>query len=184
MTTMPQTSAPANAEVEPRTLRDWLDNDEAVLVDVREGFEHASERIGGSRHHALGTLDPGEIRSLYPQRKIVFHCKTGRRAADAAERYRKSVGEEAFRLSGGIEGWKAAGLETERSESAPRLDVMRQVQITAGSLVLIGTVAGAFVTPWALVLSGFVGGGLVFAGASGWCGMAKLLARMPWNRVA
>jgi hypothetical protein len=28
-----------------------------------------------------------------------------------------------------------------------------------------------------------VGAGLVFAGVSGFCGMARLLAVMPWNRV-
>jgi hypothetical protein len=31
-------------------------------------------------------------------------------------------------------------------------------------------------------LSGFVGAGLVFAGISGWCGMARRLAVLPWNR--
>jgi Protein of unknown function (DUF2892) len=30
----------------------------------------------------------------------------------------------------------------------------------------------------------FVGAGLVFAGVSDWCGMARLLALMPWNRRA
>jgi hypothetical protein len=28
-----------------------------------------------------------------------------------------------------------------------------------------------------------VGAGLTFAGISGFCGMARLLAVMPWNRV-
>ena len=60
---------------------------------------------------------------------------------------------------------------------------MRPVMITAGSLVLLGVALGAVVHPGWLGLSGFVGAGLVFAGASGWCGMAKLLALMPWNRV-
>ncbi len=60
---------------------------------------------------------------------------------------------------------------------------MRQVQITAGSLVVIGVVLGLVVTPGFLAIPAFIGSGLVFAGASGWCGMAKLLARMPWNRV-
>jgi hypothetical protein len=32
------------------------------------------------------------------------------------------------------------------------------------------------------MLSGFVGAGLVFAGVTGFCGMARLLALMPWNR--
>jgi hypothetical protein len=60
---------------------------------------------------------------------------------------------------------------------------MRQVQITAGSLVALGTALGWFVSPWFLILSGFVGCGLMFAGLSGWCGMAMMLGRMPWNRV-
>ena len=61
---------------------------------------------------------------------------------------------------------------------------MRQVQIVAGSLVLTGVVLGALVSPGFYALSGFVGAGLLFAGASGFCGMARLLAFMPWNRRA
>ncbi|MCA9299540.1 MAG: DUF2892 domain-containing protein, partial [Phycisphaerales bacterium] len=106
----------------------------------------------------------------------------GRRSADAARKYR-SNGEDVYHLAGGIEAWKASGRPTARSDAAPRLDVMRQVQITAGSLVLIGVVLGVTVSNWFLILSGFVGSGLVFAGLSGWCGMAKLLGRMPWNRI-
>src|SRR5690606_41042262 len=40
----------------------------------------------------------------------------------------------------------------------------------------------AALSPWLFLLSGFVGGGLIFAGISGFCGMALLLQRMPWNR--
>jgi rhodanese-related sulfurtransferase len=62
--------------------------------------------------------------------------------------------------------------------------MMRQVQIAAGSLVLIGVGLGAAVHPGYYALSGFVGAGLVFAGATGTCGMARLLALAPWNRMA
>jgi hypothetical protein len=61
---------------------------------------------------------------------------------------------------------------------------MRQVQIEAGSLVLLGIVLGVWVAPAFLGLSAFVGAGLAFAGLSGWCGVARLLALMPWNRPA
>ena len=60
---------------------------------------------------------------------------------------------------------------------------MRQVQIVAGSLVVLGVVLGLLVAPSFFALSAYVGAGLVFAGSTGWCGMAKLLAVMPWNRV-
>jgi rhodanese-related sulfurtransferase len=188
MTAIPTTNdtreAPETGVAEAREVSAWIERGEATMVDVREGFEHAAERIRGSRHHALGELDPDELRDLYPGQRLVFQCKTGRRAADAAGRYRRATGEKPYCLAGGIEGWKDAGLETVRSASAPRMPIMRQVQMIAGSLVLVGVVAGVLATPWALALSAFVGGGLLFAGASGWCGMAKLLGRMPWNRIA
>jgi hypothetical protein len=58
------------------------------------------------------------------------------------------------------------------------------VQITAGSLVLLGLILSTMVAPAWILLSWFVGAGLVFAGVSGFCGMARLLAVMPWNRVS
>jgi Protein of unknown function (DUF2892) len=60
--------------------------------------------------------------------------------------------------------------------------VAPEVQIVAGSLVFAGTILGAFVSPWFLILSGFVGAGLVFAGVSNTCAMAILLAKLPYNQ--
>jgi rhodanese-related sulfurtransferase len=90
---------------------------------------------------------------------------------------------EVYNLAGGISAWKDAGLPVERTAGAP-LPIIRQVQIVAGSLVVLGTVLGATVSPWFLLLSGFVGAGLVFAGATGICGMAALLLKLPHNRRA
>ena len=85
-------------------------------------------------------------------------------------------------LDGGLEAWKRAGLPVIEDRSAP-LPLMRQVQIVAGSLVLLGVVLGFLLGPAWFGLAGFVGAGLVFAGVTGFCGMARLLARLPWNRV-
>ncbi|MFM8604097.1 MAG: DUF2892 domain-containing protein [Cyanobium sp.] len=68
-------------------------------------------------------------------------------------------------------------------KNAP-LPLMRQVQIAAGSLVLLGLILSNTVAPAWILLSWFVGAGLVFAGVSGFCGMARLLAVMPWNKVS
>ena len=89
---------------------------------------------------------------------------------------------EAFLLEGGLDAWKADGLPTVTDKSAP-LELNRQVQITAGALILTGVLLGIFVNAGFLGISGFVGAGLMFAGITGWCGMAQLLANMPWNRV-
>ena len=62
------------------------------------------------------------------------------------------------------------------------VEAVRQVQISAGSLVLLGVALGTWVHPGWYGLAAFVGAGLTFAGLSNTCAMALLLARMPWNR--
>ncbi|MFT5423897.1 MAG: rhodanese-related sulfurtransferase [Phycisphaerales bacterium] len=188
MTTTPTTdvSSPASEvesktavfEISPETAAEWVRSGEAHLVDVREDYEHASEAIHGSEHVPFSKFDAGAVQNKCGGVRAVFYCRTGRRARDAAERFGQ-IGQEAFSLAGGIEGWKAAGRPVHRSEGAPRVDVMRQVQVLAGFLVVTGVALGVLVSPWALVLPGFVGCGLMFAGISGW----MLLGVMPWNRI-
>lgn len=170
-------------DISPSQLRQWQQAGEAVIIDVREPFEYAQERIDGAELHPLSAFDANAIREKHGDRKLVFQCRSGRRSLDAAERYAQCGGAP-YHLAGGIEAWKTSGQPVEKPKGAPKIGVMRQVQMTAGSLVLIGVLLGAFVSPWFLILSGFVGAGLVFAGASGWCGMAMLLAKMPWNRAS
>ena len=155
----------------------------AVLVDVREADEHARERIPGARHHAISTLD-AEHPARPGDEVLIFHCRSGARTQANAPRLASSApGCEAYVLEGGLDAWKKAGLPVALDRGKP-IEIMRQVQIVAGSLVLLGVVLGFRVTPLFFLLSGFVGAGLTMAGATGFCGMARLLALMPWNRRA
>lgn len=168
----------------PVEVQVHLERDEAILIDVREPFERASAYIPGSYSAPLSSFDAAAIATAYPDKRIVFQCKSGTRSADAAKRFAQvTETRETWSLAGGIDAWRAAGLPVERSVHAPKLDIMRQVQMIAGGLVLTGVLLGAFVHPVFLILAGFVGGGLFFAGASGWCGIALLLGALPWNRV-
>ncbi len=169
-------------DVSPELLERWMAAGDTALIDVREDFEHAEERIDGADFHPLSKFDAEAIRHAHVGRRIVFHCRTGKRSLDAANRFRRGD-EPLFHLAGGIEAWKAAGRTVERPPGGPRLPIMRQVQIIAGGLVTIGVGLGAFVSPWFLAIAAFVGCGLMFAGATGWCGMARLLSLMPWNRT-
>lgn len=166
-------------EVTPEELDRWLAGGDAVLVDVRENFEHAAEHIEGAEHVPLATLEPETLKHRHQATRVVFQCRTGGRSAKAAGRF---DGDPSYHLAGGIEAWKDSGRLTVKAPGGPPIDVMRQVQITAGSLILIGVVLSVLVSTWFVALSAFVGAGLIFAGASGWCGMAKLLSAMPWNR--
>jgi len=153
----------------------------AVLIDIRERDEHARERIPGARHHALSRLDQGAL-AREGDDVLVFHCRSGARTKGNAARLAAAAGGcEAYVLEGGLDAWKKAGLPVTLDRSQP-IDIMRQVQIGAGSLVLIGVLLGAVVNPGFYALSGFVGAGLLVAGTTGFCGMARLLAVMPWNK--
>jgi hypothetical protein len=85
-------------------------------------------------------------------------------------------------VEGGIQAWQANGLSVTRGHSRV-IPLERQVRIGAGLLVLLGIALGALVHPACYAISAFVGAGLVFAGVTDWCGMAMILAKMPWNGV-
>jgi len=172
---------PFHSLLSPLAVRERIERNEAILIDVREPMEHARQRIDGAWLVPLGRLGSDTIGDT-GGRLIILHCQSGRRAGEGAQRLLESCGMQAAQLEGGIEGWKQAGLPVVENRKAP-LPIMRQVQMIAGSLVLIGSLLGFFVSAWFFTLSAFVGGGLLLAGATGWCGMAKLLGRMPWNRV-
>jgi hypothetical protein len=61
---------------------------------------------------------------------------------------------------------------------------MRQVQITVGAVSATGAVLALMVNPWFALVPLAAGCGLLFAGISGFCGLALVLAKMPWNRAA
>ena len=151
----------------------------AVLVDVRGRDEHARERIAGARNTPVDALHPIESGG----RPVVFHCKSGARTAAHAGRLAEAAQCEAYIVEGGIEAWKRAGLPVVADRSQP-LEIQRQVFLIAGALVLGGSVLAYAVAPGFNAVAAFVGAGLMFAGATGWCGMAKLLAYMPWNKNA
>jgi rhodanese-related sulfurtransferase len=152
----------------------------AILVDIREADEFARERIPEARNRPLSGLSslPGG-----GAKAVIFHCRSGNRTQVNARRLAAATDCQAYILEGGLDAWKKAGLPVAVDARQP-LEIMRQVQITAGFLVLLGVVLGTWVAPGFYGLSAFVGAGLMFAGISGWCGMARLLALMPWNRRA
>ena len=148
----------------------------ARLIDIRSADEHARANIPGAENRPVEAL--GRIGDAPA---VVFHCRSGMRTTSNAARLAGISDCPAYLLEGGLDAWRAAGLPVTEDSKAP-MEIMRQVQITAGALVVLGVVLGLMVQPAFLGLSAFVGAGLMFAGATGWCGMAKLLAVMPWNR--
>src|SRR5262249_6442001 len=173
------------ATVRPADLSSILDGGASggpapLIVDVRSPIEFEGEHIDGTVNVPLDEL-PGRLREVPRGADVVVVCRTGIRATIAAETLARA-GRRARVLDGGIHAWRRAGLPLR--EGRKRLPVDRQVQLIAGSVVLLGVGLGVLVHPWFLGLAAFIGAGLTFAGATGTCGMALLLLKMPWNRLA
>jgi DUF2892 family protein len=58
------------------------------------------------------------------------------------------------------------------------MNIDRIVFAFAGSMVLIGVVLGYAMSPWWLLLAGFVGANLLQSAFSGFCPLAWILARL------
>ena len=161
-------------------LKKKLDKDEVLLIDVREPAEYRSQYIDGAYLIPLGEISIEKLPFI--TKPIIIYCRSGKRSADACIKLltTNSDLDVAF-LEGGIIAWSQDGFNVKKLGSNI-LPLERQTQIAAGFIAFFGTILGTVINPLFYILPGFISAGLIFAGLSGWCGMAKLLARMPWNR--
>jgi glyoxylase-like metal-dependent hydrolase (beta-lactamase superfamily II) len=150
------------------------------LLDVRSRLEFEGERIDGASNIPLEELS-ARLSEVPEPAPVIVVCRTGVRATIAAEA-RGRAGRRAQGFEGGLYAGRRARLPVR--EGRKRLPVDRQVQLIAGLLVLAGVTLGTFVSTWFLAIAAFFGAGLTFAGATGTCGLALLLMKMPWNRAS
>jgi rhodanese-related sulfurtransferase len=153
------------------------------LIDVRTPAEFQELHVAFARNVPLDRLDPQAIQreTRRADAPLYVVCRSGNRSQQACEKLRAAGLTNVINVEGGTLACEAAGLPVVRGKKAVALE--RQVRIAAGALVLIGSALGFFVHPYFIGLAAFVGAGLVFAGITDTCGMAMLLARMPWNQV-
>ena len=151
------------------------------LLDVRTPGEYAGVHIDGAELMPLGELDVERVRGAMGGRRCVVVCQSGMRARKAAERL-VAAGAEVVVLEGGMAAWEQKGLPVVRGEGGG-LPLQRQVFMVIGAMVLAGVGMSWWVDPRWLGLSVFAGCGLMVAGATGFCPLALLMAKMPWNRV-
>ncbi len=170
--------------VSPKQLHDAVQAGQAVeLIDVRTPAEFREVHVTFARNVPLDQLNATQVadgRNGSSQPLYVI-CRSGSRGKQACEKLVSAGYTKVINVEGGTQAWDQAGLPVVRGQQAMSLE--RQVRIAAGSLVVLGSALGAFVSPYWIGLAAFVGAGLVFAGITDTCGMGMLLARMPWNQV-
>jgi rhodanese-related sulfurtransferase len=177
-------NAMSTLSVAPAELRQLLESGESLnLIDVRTPAEFSRLHAAGAKSIPLDQLDPAGLQATRskPQTRIYLICQSGSRASKASQQLQQAGVQDSCIVEGGTVAWERAGLPVVRGVSKV-ISLERQVRIGAGALVLIGTVLAWMVHPAFLVIPAFIGAGLVFSGVTDFCGMAMLLAKMPWNR--
>ena len=172
--------------ISPRELQRRLAaGQSARLLDVRTAGEHAAVHVPGAKLIPLGELDAAAFcreQGDDPSPVYVL-CESGGRARRAIEKLERAGARGCVLVEGGTQAWIDAGLPVNRGESRV-LPLMRQVQITVGFLSAAGAALALTVNPLYGLIPLVIGCGLLFAGITGFCGLALLLAKMPWNKTS
>lgn len=175
---------------------DHMDPNQGVILDVRTKMEHAEKHIGfGHAHVPLDELKPTDFmmrHGLDKDSDVYILCRSGKRAAQAAEKFATEGYRNVKVIEGGIIACEdcghdikghAANANTLSTQAKGPMSLERQVRIAAGLFAATGAALGLFVNPTFTIIPLFVGCGLIFAGVADRCGMALVLTKAPWNKM-
>jgi len=172
-------------EITPERLHELHEQGEpAWLIDVRSPSDYGRSHVPFAVNIPLESLDAASLASLRngaSDDPLYVICRSGNRSAKGCAALASEGMTNVASVAGGTTAWEKAGYATTRGKKSVSLE--RQVRIAAGGMVLAGAVLALAVHPYFAALSGLIGAGLVFSGVTDTCGMAMMLARMPWNQV-
>lgn len=98
--------------IDPITASEWLDNREAILIDVREPQEYNEIHIAGAHLIPVNTVCINKLPSDIKSKKIIVHCMLGKRGSMACEKLlSENPNLDIYNLTGGIVAWENAGLK-------------------------------------------------------------------------
>lgn len=173
--------------ISPQRLYAVLDEGKTInLIDVRTAAEYRAGHVAGARLIPLDQLDSKTLADNVQHagaghdETLYLTCQSGMRAQQAAERLIDAGYHNLALIEGGTEAWKKAGLPIRRCGNAISLE--RQVQIAIGTLLVLKVLFGFTIHELFFAAIPLLGAGMIVAGITNWCGMARLVALLPWNQ--
>ena len=98
--------------IDPITAHELLNNNEAILIDVREPEEYKEVHIAGAHLIPLGMIENNKLPVECSNKKIIIHCKMGKRGSMACMKLlSENPNLDIYNIEGGIMAWENAGLE-------------------------------------------------------------------------
>ena len=156
------------------------------LLDVRTVPEYRAGHVAGAIHVPVDEFSADTIKAdeqlagIDHDEPLYLTCQTGPRAQEVAEQMFDAGFRNLILVEGGMQAWENARLPMQRIGKAISLE--RQVQIALGMLLALKVFFGFTIHEVFFAAIAFVAVGLVVAGTTNWCGLKRLIARLPWNQ--
>lgn len=171
------------AHISTKDLYQQLDKNHVrydQIIDIRTPAEYRSVHISGIKNIPMEQI-PSHMNQLSKTEPLYLLCNSGNRSKMAISDLSHHGFNNLINVEGGIQAWMKDSFPVIRTAKW-HMPVIRQVMTIAGALVLMGSLGSVLLNPNWIWLAVFVGCGLFFAGISGYCLMAKILEKMPWNQ--
>jgi rhodanese-related sulfurtransferase len=169
-----------NQSSSPSKIQRDLDQGNAILIDVREPHESASERIACAILSPLSSFDANSL-PIVPGRPVYLHCKSGGRSGRALDLCNAAGLDIAGHMEGGIEAWKSAGLSVEGSEERRGLSVPQAVTATASLVVFASMIGSIYLGPLALIPGAAASLMMLQASFTGFCPAGRVFAALGFR---
>jgi rhodanese-related sulfurtransferase len=111
----PMVSGGGGAALSPNDAVRLINQEKAVLIDVREAAEFAAGHAAGARNVPLATLDAAKGLPTNKAQPLVVLCASGARSSRAVAQLRKAGYSSVHSLAGGVAAWRSASLPIEKS---------------------------------------------------------------------
>lgn len=175
---------PQENSIHPQDIKGGIPKN-AVIIDVRTQAEHDQVCLDCAHLHIpMDRIDVEALKrdhNITPETPLLILCQAGVRAQRVASYLQGAGFTNACVIDGGLAACRACGVGVRAGGGRSVLPLERQVRIAVGVMALTGFVLGVFVHSGFHALSGFAGAGLILSGVTGWCGIAMLITRAPWN---
>lgn len=101
----------------PNQVLQKINQDDALLIDVRSENEFNSGHLPQARHIPTSSIEQRlkEIQK-FKEKPVVVYCQTGQRSASAGAKLKKAGFETVHTLHGGLAAWQSANLPISKSK--------------------------------------------------------------------
>lgn len=169
----------------PQQAKEWLDQREAIIIDVRNLTSYKALHIPNSLHVPDSTKIAQSV-TEHPTERVILVCQNGGQATQISHMLLmqptpETAGILFYVLDNGLNGWRNADLPVVRDMDLG-MPIDRQVQITLGLALLVSLIFGWLFSSLWFIFVFLIALGLLLSGLTGWYGFQQLVLLFPWNR--